>query len=100
MYRIVYRQFARLMQKPDLAMPWPAWHELPTEMPATVALSVHTSVLPHQIAALYAGPAKDGWASSFIVAASDRSGEVWTGGADQGSRAAGDLCAGGRCAAD
>ena len=37
------------MQKPDLAMPWPAWYELDGRLPATVALSVPSSVLPEQL---------------------------------------------------
>lgn len=48
-YDKVYRQFAALMFKPDLAMPWPAWYELDGKMPATVALSVPPSVLPAQL---------------------------------------------------
>ena len=48
-YARVYREFAALVQKPDLAMPWPAWYELEGEMPATVALSVPPSVLPSQL---------------------------------------------------
>jgi hypothetical protein len=30
-------------------MPWPAWYELEGKAPATVALSVNSSVLPHQL---------------------------------------------------
>jgi len=48
-YAAVYKQFSSLMQKPDLAMPWPAWYELEGELPATVALSVPSSVLPSQM---------------------------------------------------
>ncbi len=48
-YAMVYDQFAGLMFKPDLAMPWPAWYELDGTAPATVALSVPASVLPHQL---------------------------------------------------
>ncbi|HSV15420.1 MAG TPA: NEW3 domain-containing protein [Tepidisphaeraceae bacterium] len=48
-YSLVYQQFARLVQKPDLAMPWPAWYDLDGELPATVALSVPPSVLPAQL---------------------------------------------------
>jgi hypothetical protein len=48
-YSQVYREFAALVQKPDLAMPWPAWYELEGELPATVALSVPPSVLPAQL---------------------------------------------------
>ena len=48
-YATVYAEFAKLMDKPDLAMPWPAWYEMEGQMPATVALCVPTSVLPNQI---------------------------------------------------
>lgn len=48
-YKMVYQQFSALMEKPDLAMPWPAWYDLEGELPATVALSVPPSVLPSQL---------------------------------------------------
>jgi hypothetical protein len=48
-YQMVYQQFANLVDKPDLAMPWPAWYDLEGELPATVALSVPPSVLPDEI---------------------------------------------------
>ncbi len=48
-YKMVYRQFANLVDNPDLAMPWPAWYEMDGELPATVALSVPPSVLPNEI---------------------------------------------------
>src|SRR5205823_466294 len=48
-YGMIYREFAALVQKPDLAMPWPAWYDLEGELPATVALSVPPSVLPAQL---------------------------------------------------
>jgi hypothetical protein len=48
-YQRIYREFAQLIQQPDLAMPWPAWYELEGELPATVALAVPPAVLPEQI---------------------------------------------------
>ncbi|MGH7177876.1 MAG: hypothetical protein ACREJC_10880, partial [Tepidisphaeraceae bacterium] len=48
-YRRVHAEFSRLMQSPDLAMPWPAWYELDGEIPATVALHVRPDVLPSQL---------------------------------------------------
>ena len=49
-YGRVYQEFAKLVEKPDLAMPWPAWYEPDGELPATVALSVSPQVvLPHQV---------------------------------------------------
>jgi hypothetical protein len=49
-YDKVYAEFAKLVPHPDLAMPWPAWYELDAKNgPATVALSVPTSVLPEQL---------------------------------------------------
>lgn len=48
-YQLLYGEFAKLIQKPDLAMPWPAWYEMDGRLPATVALSVQSSVLPRQL---------------------------------------------------
>ncbi len=49
-YRRVYQEFARLVEKPDLAMPWPAWYETDGELPPTIALSVPPQiVLPRQL---------------------------------------------------
>jgi hypothetical protein len=48
-YAKVYGEFAALLHEPDLAMPWPAWYELDGKLPATVALSISPSVLPHQL---------------------------------------------------
>ena len=48
-YGKVYAEFAALLRKPDLAMPWPAWYELDGKLPATVALSVPATILPPQI---------------------------------------------------
>src|SRR5688572_12821235 len=48
-YDRIYAEFAQLVQYPDLAMPWPAWYELDGKLPATVALSVPSSVLPEQL---------------------------------------------------
>src|SRR5208282_533759 len=46
---LLYKEFAALMDNPDLAMPWPAWYDLTGNLPATVALSVPPEVLPSQI---------------------------------------------------
>ena len=52
----VYQEFAKLVEKPDLAMPWPAWYEPDGELPATVALSIPPRVvLPHQLPLVRAG---------------------------------------------
>ncbi len=48
-YRLVYREFAALVEQPDLAIPWPAWYELAGGLPATVALHVKPEVLPAQL---------------------------------------------------
>jgi hypothetical protein len=48
-YNRIYGEFAGLVQTPDLAMPWPAWYELDGKLPATVALSLPSSVLPEQL---------------------------------------------------
>ncbi len=48
-YQAVYQQFTHLVDKPDLAMPWPAFFEPEGEWPATVAMSVPSEVLPAQV---------------------------------------------------
>lgn len=48
-YDLVFREFAALVEKPDLAMPWPAWYELDGTLPATIALHVKPEVLPAQV---------------------------------------------------
>ena len=48
-YKIVYKEFSNLVERPDLAMPWPAWYDLGGDLPATVALSVPSEVLPQQL---------------------------------------------------
>ena len=48
-YDSIYGRFADLVQSPDVAMPWPAWFELPARRPATIALAVSPDVLPSQI---------------------------------------------------
>ncbi len=53
-YQTIYKEFANLVEKPDLAMPWPAWYQMEGKLPATVALSVPPSVLPSQLP-LYIG---------------------------------------------
>jgi len=48
-YDMIYKEFSNLVQRPDLAMPWPAWYDLSGDLPATVALSVPSEVLPQQL---------------------------------------------------
>ena len=48
-YARVLEEMAKLVQRPDLAMPWPAWYELTGKAPAAVALTVPPEVLPSQI---------------------------------------------------
>jgi hypothetical protein len=48
-YTQIYKEFTALVDKPDLAMPWPAWYELDGQLPATVALHVKPEVLPSQV---------------------------------------------------
>lgn len=48
-YDSVFDRFAGLVHSPDVAMPWPAWFELPAKRPATIALAVSPDVLPSQI---------------------------------------------------
>ncbi len=48
-YDAVRKEFDRLIDRPDLAMPWPAFFEADGSLPPTVALSVPSEVLPEQI---------------------------------------------------
>jgi hypothetical protein len=48
-YALLYGEFAKLVDKPDLAMPWPAWYELSGEVPSTLALYLKPEVLPSQL---------------------------------------------------
>lgn len=49
-YDEVYGQFRKLVQRPDLAMPWPAWYEQMPQGPASVALAIPAAlVLPSQV---------------------------------------------------
>ena len=48
-YDLLYTEFRTLVEKPDLAMPWPAWYDLSGRLPATIALSVPPEVLPSQL---------------------------------------------------
>lgn len=49
-YSQVYAEFRKLIEHPDVAMPWPAWYELDGSAPSTIALAVSPSVvLPQQV---------------------------------------------------
>jgi hypothetical protein len=48
-YKSVYQVIAKLVAKPDLAIPWPASYELPTDLPGSIGLDVPTSILPAQL---------------------------------------------------
>lgn len=48
-YARIYREFAELVERPDLAMPWPAWYEVEGQLPATIAMHVKREVLPSQL---------------------------------------------------
>jgi len=99
-YKTVYREFATLIDAPDLAMPWPAWYELDGEMPATVALHVKPEILPSQLP-LYIQDERDRAASakrsghgtsavhnlSVYLEPADRA-PLWPGSADSRSRSA------------
>jgi hypothetical protein len=66
-YSLLHAEFAKLIDKPDLAMPWPAWYELEGEVPSTVALFVKPEVLPSQLP-LYIGDEKPTDDKGFIDA--------------------------------
>lgn len=48
-YARLLTEFSKLVDEPDLAMPWPAWVELDEQLPPTVALSVPGEILPEQL---------------------------------------------------
>jgi hypothetical protein len=48
-YRNVRSEFEQLLMSPRLAIPWPAWNELPAEAPPDVTLVVPGEVLPENI---------------------------------------------------
>ena len=48
-YRNVRAEFAQLLMSPRLAVPWPAWNELPEEAPPDVTVVVPAEVLPENI---------------------------------------------------
>jgi hypothetical protein len=66
-YALIYGEFAKLMDRPDLAMPWPAWYELSGDSPATVALFLKPEVLPSQIP-LYVNEIKPASSGGFLEA--------------------------------
>ncbi len=51
-YKAVYREFANLMEKPDLAMPWPAWCQRDGEMPAQDRAACEAGNPPLAVAAV------------------------------------------------
>jgi len=65
-YSLIYTEFANLMDKPDLAMPWPAWYELGGQVPSTVALYVKPEVLPSQLP-LYISDLKTSQDQGFLT---------------------------------
>jgi hypothetical protein len=48
-YKRVLDAFSQLVHDPELATPWPAYFELPSDAPASIALGIPPSVLPPQI---------------------------------------------------
>jgi hypothetical protein len=48
-YRLVHGQLAQLLMQPNLAIPWPAWYELPGGAPQAISLLVPPEVLPSQV---------------------------------------------------
>ncbi len=48
-YSRVLSKYAALIEKPDLAMPYPVWYEAPMPPPSSLALSVPDSILPAEI---------------------------------------------------
>jgi hypothetical protein len=48
-YAAVLGEFRKLLDRTDLAMPWPAWFDMSGELPPAVALSVPPDILPNQL---------------------------------------------------
>lgn len=48
-YGKLHEQFDKLMEKPELALPWPAWYEVDNSLGAPLALHIKPEVLPSQI---------------------------------------------------
>ncbi len=48
-FSVLYDEFSKLMYKPDLAMPWPAWYELDPSAPSSIALYIKPDILPAQL---------------------------------------------------
>ncbi|HRK32324.1 MAG TPA: hypothetical protein PLD59_14755 [Tepidisphaeraceae bacterium] len=48
-FQKVYDEFAKLVQEPNLAIPWPGWYELDATTPRNIAMSLPASVLPAQV---------------------------------------------------
>jgi len=49
-YEQMLSEFGKLLGKPPLAMPWPAWYALEDAAPETLTLNVGAMILPGQIA--------------------------------------------------
>ncbi len=62
-YHTIYQQFAALVQKPDLAMPWSSMYDLDPGSPAALSLHIKPEVLPDQVP-LYLAEATRGAASN------------------------------------
>jgi hypothetical protein len=48
-YDRVHQEFAHLVQRPEPAMPWPAWFELDSKSPGALAVYINPDIVPSQI---------------------------------------------------
>ncbi|HMO27629.1 MAG TPA: hypothetical protein PKB10_15320, partial [Tepidisphaeraceae bacterium] len=48
-YRALHAEFEQLLMRPNLAVPWSAWFELPSDAPSSINLVIPPEVLPEQL---------------------------------------------------
>jgi hypothetical protein len=48
-YDRVHQEFAHLVQRPEPAMPWPAWFELDSKAPPALSVFINPDIIPSQI---------------------------------------------------
>lgn len=48
-YRAMHAEFEQLLMRPNLAVPWSAWFELPEDAPSSINLVIPPEVLPEQL---------------------------------------------------
>jgi hypothetical protein len=67
-YDRVRQEFAHLVQRPEPAMPWPAWFELDSKAPPALSVYISPDIVPSQIP-LYLNDLREHSASQLATAA-------------------------------